>query len=117
VVFEGNGDTSARIAAVRQQIAFYGSTPAYRPVLELHGWGDLADRLHALSLRRDEQRWAEMGTLITDDVLDAFAVIGTPREAAAELKRRFGDLVDRATIMSSSGLPADQLGELIQVLR
>jgi probable F420-dependent oxidoreductase len=117
VIVEGQGDTGARIAAVRQQIAFYGSTPAYRPVLELHGWGDLADKLHALSLRRDEQRWTEMGTLITDDVLDAFAVTGTPREAGAELKRRFGDIVDRATIMSSSGLPADQFGELIQALR
>src|SRR5690348_18117834 len=53
--------------AVRGQIAFYASTPAYRPVLELHGWGDLADQLNLLSRR---QAWAEMAALISDEVLD-----------------------------------------------
>ena len=52
-------------AMARGQIAFYGSTPSYRPVLELHGWNDLADELHYLSR---EGRWAEMGDRITDDV-------------------------------------------------
>src|SRR5205823_14175322 len=57
--------------AVRQQIAFYGSTPAYRGVLEKHGWGELQPELNRLS---KQSEWVEMGTLITDDVLDAFAV-------------------------------------------
>ncbi|MET0880623.1 MAG: TIGR03617 family F420-dependent LLM class oxidoreductase, partial [Acidimicrobiales bacterium] len=56
----------------RQQIAFYGSTPAYRPVLELHGLGGLQDELNAMS---KQGRWEEMGELITDDVLDLFAVV------------------------------------------
>ncbi len=51
----------------REQIAFYGSTPAYRPVLELHGWGDLQGDLNRLS---KEGRWEEMGTLIDDEILE-----------------------------------------------
>ena len=59
--------------ATRKQIAFYGSTPAYRPVLELHGWGDLQTELNTLSKQGE---WDEMGRRIDDEVLDAFAVQG-----------------------------------------
>ncbi|WP_320671989.1 TIGR03617 family F420-dependent LLM class oxidoreductase [Patulibacter defluvii] len=83
------------IAFVRQQIAFYGSTPAYRPVLELHGWGALQDDLNAKT-RRGE--WDSMAELIDDEVLHAFAVIGSPEEAVAELRRRYGDLTTRITL-------------------
>ena len=78
--------------AVRGQIAFYASTPAYRPVLDLHGWGDLADRLNALSRR---QAWAEMAAAVPDEVLDTFAVSG---DVAAGLRERFGDTVDRISL-------------------
>ncbi len=78
--------------AVRQQIAFYGSTPAYRPVLELHGWGGLQSELNTLSKRGE---WVKMGELITDDVLHAFAVVAPLDQVAPEVKRRFGDVVDR----------------------
>jgi probable F420-dependent oxidoreductase len=117
VVDDGGADVAARITAVRRQIAFYGSTPAYRPVLELHGWGELAEQLHALSLTKDESRWAVMGDLITDEVLNAFAVIGRPQDAGAELKRRYGDAADRVTVTSAAGLPPDQLRDLIAALR
>jgi len=113
VVLDDGGDVAARITAVRRQIAFYGSTPAYRPVLALHGWGELADRLHALSVGTDEGRWAAMGELIDDEVLHAFAVTGTPREAGAELKRRYGDIVDRVTVPRSGGIPPEQLRGLL----
>lgn len=86
---------AAAKAAVRAQIAFYGSTPAYRPVLDLHGWGELHEQLNALSRR---QQWAEMGDLITDEVLDAFAVSGTPAEVAAAVLHRFGDVIDRISL-------------------
>jgi probable F420-dependent oxidoreductase len=82
----------AAITGVRQQIAFYGSTPAYRPVLELHGWGDLQPELNALSKRGD---WVKMGELVDDDVLNAFAVVGPPEKVAAELRNRFEGMVDR----------------------
>src|SRR5664280_1298444 len=57
VVRTGRGDDESRIEAVRSQVAFYGSTPAYRSVLDLHGWGDLADELNRLSLSPDPARW------------------------------------------------------------
>src|ERR1700759_3765801 len=89
-------EESARAdAAVRKQIAFYGSTPAYRPVLEAHGWGELQTELNALSKRGD---WDGMGRLITDDVLDAFAVRAEPDDVAPELLKRYGDLVDRVSL-------------------
>ena len=65
-------DIVAATKAVREQLAFYGSTPAYRSVLELHGWGDLQTELNTLSKRGE---WVKMGELIDDDMLDAFAVV------------------------------------------
>jgi probable F420-dependent oxidoreductase len=90
------GETEEQMAAagfgVRKQIAFYGSTPAYRPVLELHGWGELQTELNALSKQGE---WDEMGRRISDEVLDAFAVQGPPDEIPGLLQKRFGDIVDR----------------------
>jgi probable F420-dependent oxidoreductase len=85
---------------VRQQIAFYGSTPAYRPVLELHGWGDLQDELNAMTKRGE---WDRIGELIDDEILHTFAVIGTPEDALAEVQRRYGDLATRIAL----DLPSD----------
>ncbi len=81
-------------AATRQQISFYGSTPAYRPVLELHGWGDLQLELNKMS---KQGRWSEMGDLIDEEMLKTFAVVGEPEQVAPELKRRFGDCVQRVS--------------------
>jgi probable F420-dependent oxidoreductase len=117
VIDDGGPEVGARVTAVRRQIAFYGSTPAYRPVLALHGWGDLADRLHALSVTSDEARWAAMGELIDDEVLTTFAVIGRPQDAGAELKRRYGDIVDRVRVPRSADLPPDQVRDLLTGLR
>jgi len=79
-------------ASVREQIAFYGSTPAYRPVLEAHGWGEVQDELNALSKRGE---WKEMGKVITDDILETFAVRGTAGELPGLVTARYGDVVDR----------------------
>ncbi len=80
--------------AVRQQVAFYGSTPAYRPVLELHGWGDLQPELNRLSKHGE---WVQMGELIDDDVLGAFAVVAEPDAIGPELIRRYAGVVDRCS--------------------
>jgi probable F420-dependent oxidoreductase len=97
-LFVVTGTTEEEIEAakkgVRQQIAFYGSTPAYRGVLELHGWGDLQPELNALSKTGG---WVEMGELIDDDVLNAFAVVASPDGVGAELKRRYSGVVDRCS--------------------
>jgi probable F420-dependent oxidoreductase len=85
-------EMEASAKGVRQQIAFYGSTPAYRPVLELHGWGALQDELNPLSKQGE---WVRMGELIDDEVLNTFAVVGEPDQLAPELLRRYGDVVER----------------------
>ena len=88
-------DRAKADAAVRRQIAFYASTPAYRAVLDHHGWGDLHERLNGLSRR---QAWDEMADAIDDDVLDTFAVGGTPDEVAATVVERYGDLLDNVAL-------------------
>jgi probable F420-dependent oxidoreductase len=95
VLGEDEAARAVAAKAIRGQIAFYGSTPAYRAVLDMHGWGDLADRLNAMSRR---QAWAEMADAIDDDVLDAFAVSGNAAEVAAGLQTRFGDVIDRISL-------------------
>jgi probable F420-dependent oxidoreductase len=97
LVVLGADEAARRIAdrAIRRQIAFYASTPAYRPVLDLHGWGDLADRLNGLSRR---QAWDEMADAIDDDVLATFAVSGDAATVAGELRGRFGELIDRISL-------------------
>jgi probable F420-dependent oxidoreductase len=94
--FVVTGETGAEIEAadkaVRQQIAFYGSTPAYRPVLDLHGWGDLQSELNSLSKRGE---WVKMGELITDEMLEVFAVVCPLDQVASQITSRFEGTVDR----------------------
>jgi probable F420-dependent oxidoreductase len=85
-------ERAAGVEFVRGQIGFYGSTPAYRPVLELHGWGDLQEQLNALT---KEGAWDRLGSVIDDDMVAAFSIVGTPEQAAAEVKRRYGDVATR----------------------
>jgi alkanesulfonate monooxygenase SsuD/methylene tetrahydromethanopterin reductase-like flavin-dependent oxidoreductase (luciferase family) len=90
------GRTEEQLAAatfgVRGLLAFYGSTPAYRPVLDVEGWGDVHPELNALSKQGEVLRMIE---LVTDEMVDVLAVRGTPEECASELLRRFGDVADR----------------------
>lgn len=102
------------IATVKQQIAFYGSTPAYKPVLDLHGWGDLQGELQAMT-KRDE--WDSMSELIDDEVLHTFAVIGTPEEAIAEVRRRYGDICTRLTLSLPPEHDPERWGGLFEELR
>lgn len=94
MVATGADDTelAAAAAAVRKQIAFYGSTPAYRTVLELHGWGDLHTELHRLSLAGE---WDAMAALIDDEMLATFAVVGAADTVATALRHRCDGAVDR----------------------
>ena len=85
-------DRAAAKAAVQKQIAFYGSTPAYRGVFEIHGWGNLQSELNTMS-RAGE--WDEMAALITDEVLDSFAIVAPVEEVGDRIMQRFGGVVDR----------------------
>jgi probable F420-dependent oxidoreductase len=80
---------------IKRQIAFYASTPAYRAVLDLHGFGDLQPELTALS---KQGRWREMTDMITDEILREFAVTGTPEEVPAAVHARIGDVCDRVSL-------------------
>jgi probable F420-dependent oxidoreductase len=97
--------------AVCKQIAFYGSTPAYRPVLEMHGWGGLQTELNSLS---KQGQWDKMGELIDDKILEQFAVVGTPDEVIPKFKARFGGVVDRTTLGFAA--PKSSTKELIAQL-
>ena len=103
-------EASAR--AARAQIAFYGSTPAYRPVLELHGWGELQTELHARSKRGE---WDAMGELIDDEILETFAVVAPPEHVARAVLERWSGLVDRFSFYAA--LPEPDIAPVIDAFR
>ncbi|MEU9410839.1 LLM class F420-dependent oxidoreductase [Streptomyces sp. NPDC048281] len=105
------------VAGTRQQIAFYGSTPAYRGVLALHGWGELGDELHALSTSRREDKWEAMTALVDDEVLNTFAVVAEPDGVAGEIRRRYGALVDRVSFYTAYEIDAEVWEPIVRELR
>ena len=115
-VFVVTGKTEEELAEAtvntRRQIAFYGSTPAYKPVLDSIGAGDLQGELNAMS---KQGRWEEMGTLITDDILTAFAVVGEPGSVAGQIKSRYGDIIDR-TSAAYANIPKEDRVNIIAEL-
>ncbi|GAB4434349.1 MAG: LLM class F420-dependent oxidoreductase [Chloroflexi bacterium OHK40] len=108
-VFVITGDDAAAVettrAFVRQQIAFYASTPTYRPVLECHGWGDVGERLSQLA---SQQRWAEMAAQVSDEMLAAFAVEAPPAGLGEALRERYGGLLDRVGLYSLPFVPGER---------
>jgi probable F420-dependent oxidoreductase len=98
-VFAAVGEKEAEVKGLkefyRNQIAFYASTRSYRRVMELHGWGDICDRLHALSV---SGRWEKMGEEIGEDVLREFVVEASWEGAAAALNARYRGLVERVRL-------------------
>jgi probable F420-dependent oxidoreductase len=115
-IVTGRNDQEFEAAAVgtRKQIAFYGSTPAYKGVLDLHGWGDLQGELNTLSKRGE---WDQMGRLITDDILDAFAVVAGPRELPGLLRQRLDGLADRISFYMPYKTEPGELEELVAALK
>ena len=104
----------AAIDGVAMLIAFYGSTPAYAPVLEVEGWGELQPQLNALSKTGD---YPEMRALITPEMVRTIGVAGSPAECAAELARRFGDHADEICCYFPGYAPdSDAVGEFVAAL-
>ena len=95
------GDTRQELEttreSVRQQLSFYASTKAYRKVLEVHGWDDVGVRLGKMAA---QQQWQDMPALITDEMIDAFAITGSTGEMADLLKEKYAGLLDRVAINS-----------------
>ncbi len=103
--------------ATRRLLAFYGSTPAYRRVLDIHGWGELQPELNALS---KQGRWAEMGGLITDEILHTIAACGTPAQIADHIRGRVaaaGGLADRFCLYQPGPIPVEALARIVEELQ
>ena len=100
-------------ASTRMLLAFYGSTPAYRPVLDAHGWGDLQPELNAMS---KQGRWQEMATLIDDEMLHTIAACGTPAEVAAHIRDRVEGVSDRICLYQPGPIAVDALAEIVDAL-
>ena len=103
----------SRIAALRQRIAFYASTRTYKPVMDVHGWGDVTLELHSLSLKG---RWKDMPNLITDEMIDAFAVIGPYDALPGLIEKRFGGWASSVSL-GLSDAPDEQLKTLIEEIK
>lgn len=114
IIVSVSSDTNPDHAATRQLLAFYGSTPAYRPVLDIHGWGDLQPELNALS---KQGRWSEMGALIDDDVLHTIAACGTPAQVAAHIRDRVDGISDRICIYQPGPIETELLAQIVDELR
>ncbi len=114
VAADSEVERAAGVQSVKEQIAFYGSTPAYRGVLDLHGWGELHEELNAMVARGE---WDRMPEVIDDEVLRTFAIIGTPEEAVAGIKRRYSDLITRITLAIPEGQDAARWDALLGSLR
>jgi probable F420-dependent oxidoreductase len=100
--------------AVREQLAFYATTPAYSPVFELHGYGELAPELRRLA--RDD-RWEEMAALIPDELLEIIAVVGEPDEIAAKLTTRLSGISDSVSLVNNRAPDPDHFAGVVAGLR
>ena len=102
-VGRNQAELDAAAIGTKKQIAFYASTPAYRGVLELHGWGALQPELTRLS---KAGAWDEMGSLITDEMLETFSVVGTPSEVGARLKSKLDGVSQRISCYATYDVDA-----------
>jgi probable F420-dependent oxidoreductase len=94
-------ELAEQTSIVRQHVAFYASTPAYRPVLQLHGYDELHAELHAMSRRGD---WSRMAGAVPDELVREVAVVAEPARLASAIVERYGDLVDRFTTFSDAAI-------------
>jgi probable F420-dependent oxidoreductase len=114
VTGHGEEDVARATAAVRAQLAFYASTPSYRGVLDLHGWGALQEELTALS---KQGHWGQMPMLIDDDMLTTLAVVAPPHEVGPELQRRLGGVVTRITLYMPYDIDRESVDDTVAGVR
>lgn len=107
-------ELAAAHTGARSLLGFYGSTPSYRPVLDVEGWGDLQPELNTMS---KQARWADMAALVDDTMLRTLAVEGTPADCAAQIKERYGDVATRLAFYQPYAADPVTTGELLDALR
>ena len=114
-VFMATGETEEALnksrEAIRYRIGFYGSTPAYKGVLDVHGWGELQPVLNRMT---KEGKWDQLAGEISDEMVNTFAAVGEPVAAARLVKERFSGLVDRVSldVLTSPDVLAEQMAVL-----
>ena len=96
--------------AVREQLAFYGTTPAYLPVFELEGFGDLHPELKALARAG---RWQDMAALVPDELIEAIAVVGEPHEIAPRLRARLDGISRHVSLVNNRAPDPHHLAEVV----
>ncbi len=101
------------LEAVRGQLAFYGTTPAYLPIFELHGYGDLHPELKRMA-RTD--RWTEMAGLIDDDLIRTIAVVGEPAQIAPQLRDRLAGISDSVSLVNNRAPDPEHFAEVVAAL-
>jgi probable F420-dependent oxidoreductase len=106
-------------ASFRKQIAFYASTPAYRGVLELHGWGDLQPQLRALSITGEWDAMADLigDDILGDDILGEFAVVAPIDRVAQALAKRCSGVIDRVLPGFPAATPETVISEVLSEVR
>ena len=108
-IFVAAGDTQAEIDSAvefaRQQTAFYASTPSYGPVMDLHGWGDVREKLSSLAVRK---RWDDMAALITDEMVAEFTIICSWSDLAQKIREKYKGLLNRITLYKPFDPSQDQ---------
>ena len=114
VVTGNDQEKEAAAGMVRSQVSFYGSTPAYRGVLEQHGWGDLQTELNALS---KQGRWADMSNLVDDEILSTFAVVADVDDVPARLLERYQGAIDRIGFYVPLGGGPDAKQQIVRALQ
>jgi probable F420-dependent oxidoreductase len=100
--------------AARKQLAFYGSTPAYRPTLDCHGWGELHLELNRLS---KQGRWDDMSELVSDEVLETIGVVGERSQIAAKLRARLEGIADGVSLTHNRAPDPGHWGDVVAALR
>jgi len=114
VTGESDAELAANREVVRKQLGFYGSTPAYKPTLDAHGWGDLHFELNAMSKRG---QWDEMAALISDEILETIAVVAPRGEMAGALRARFAGLADSISIENTRAPDPRNFADIVAAWR
>lgn len=96
--------------AVRNQLGFYATTPAYRPVFDLHGYGELHDEATVLARAG---RWSELGALVDDELVSTIAVVGEPHEIAPLLRERLAGISDSVSLVNNRAPDPGHLAEVV----
>ena len=114
VTADSEEDYRRVVEAARKQLAFYGSTPAYRPTLDCHGWGELHLELNRLSKLG---KWDDMAGLISDEVLDTIAVVGARDEIAGRLRERLAGVADGVSLTHNRAPDPTQWADVVRDLK